>query len=179
MSMSRMSLLALTLLIMTLPAFGQSDAPLVKLGTPIDEGQLEGFDLVAPPDGSGYPAGSGTASEGREIFATRCAACHGMNGEGTSASTVLVGGNMSSEDTPLRTVGSYWPHASTIFDYIRRAMPADAPKSLSNDEVYKVTAFLLHLNGIIAEGEELNARSLVNVVMPNADGFVDQSSIHR
>ena len=169
--------LALSLLILAPALWAQSDSNTINLGTPIEEADLAGFDLVAPPDGSGYPEGSGTANEGREVFATRCAACHGMSGEGTSGNTVLVGGNMSSEDTPLRTVGSYWPHASTVFDYIRRAMPADSPKSLSNEQVYKVTAYLLYLNGILEESEELNAETLHQVVMPNADGFIDQSSI--
>lgn len=168
---------ALSLLIFAPALWAQNDSGSINLGTAITESDLAEFDLVAPPDGSGNPEGTGTASEGREVFAMRCAACHGMNGEGTSGNTVLVGGNMSSEDTPLRTVGSYWPHASTVFDYIRRAMPADAPKSLSNEEVYKVTAYLLYLNGILEEGEEVNAASLQQIVMPNADGFIDQSSI--
>jgi len=169
--------LTLSLLILAPALWAQGDSNPINLGTPIDEADLAGFDLVAPPDGSGYPEGSGTAIEGSEVFAMRCAACHGMSGEGTSGNTVLVGGNMSSQDTPLRTVGSYWPHASTVFDYIRRAMPADSPKSLSNEQVYKVTAYLLYLNGILEESEELNAESLQQVVMPNADGFIDQSSI--
>ncbi len=177
MSMLKSICLALITLLASSLTMAQSTAVAVNLGTPISESDLAEFDLVAPPDGSGYPSGSGTAVEGREVFALRCAACHGMNGEGTSGNTILVGGSMSSEESPLRTVGSYWPHASTLFDYIRRAMPADAPKSLSNDEVYKVTAFLLYLNGIIAENSELDADSLQAVIMPNAEGFIDQSSI--
>jgi len=169
--------LALSLLILAPLLWAQDDSNTISLGKPIQEADLAGFDLVAPPNGSGFPEGNGTATEGREVFAMRCAACHGLNGEGTSGNTVLVGGNMSSQDTPLRTVGSYWPHASTVFDYIRRAMPADAPKSLSNDQVYKVTAYLLYLNGILDESEELDAETLQQVVMPNADGFIDQSSI--
>lgn len=175
---SRSSICLILSLLFTVPAlWAQSDSNTINLGTPVAETDLAGFDLIAPPDGSGYPDGAGTAIEGREVFAMRCAACHGMNGEGTSGNTVLVGGNMSSQDTPLRTVGSYWPHASTVFDYIRRAMPADSPKSLSNEEVYKVTAYLLYLNGILEESEELNAETLQQVIMPNADGFIDQSSI--
>ena len=179
MSMRNSISLTLSLLVLAPVLWAQSDSNSINLGTPVNETILAEFDLVAPPDGSGYPEGSGTASEGREVFAMRCAACHGMNGEGTSGNTVLVGGNMSSQDTPLRTVGSYWPHASTVFDYIRRAMPADAPKSLSNEEVYKVTAYLLYLNGIVEESEELNAGTLQQVVMPNAQGFIDQSSIQQ
>lgn len=146
-----------------------------SLGTPINESQLQGFDLIAQPDGSGYPAGSGTAMQGKAIFERRCVACHGMNGEGTSANTRLVGGDMQSEERPIRTVGSYWPHASTLFDYVQRAMPADAPKSLSSSEVYQVIAYVLNLNGIIEDSLVLNKQTLMQVEMPNKDGFIDSS----
>ena len=146
-----------------------------SLGTPVSEAQLEGFDLIAPPDGSGYPEGSGTAIQGKVIFERRCAACHGMNGEGTSALTQLVGGDMQSEGRPVRTVGSYWPHASTLFDYVQRAMPADAPKSLTSSEVYQVIAYVLHMNGIIEDSLVLNKDSLMQIEMPNKDGFIDSS----
>ncbi|MEX0964890.1 MAG: cytochrome c [Pseudohongiellaceae bacterium] len=145
------------------------------LGTPISEDQLRDFDLIAAPDGSGYPQGSGTAIQGKEVFERRCAACHGMRGEGTSAQTRLVGGDMQSQTSPLRTVGSYWPHASTIFDYVQRAMPADAPKSLSSSEVYQVVAYVLYLNEIIEDSRVLDKTSLVQVEMPNKDGFIDSS----
>ena len=85
---------------------------------------------------------------------------------------------MQSEGTPLRTVGSYWPEASTVFDFVRRAMPADAPKSLSDDEVYQVVAYVLYMNGIIGEDAELNSTTLPQVEMPNADGFIDRSIVH-
>ena len=146
-----------------------------SLGTPVSESQLAGFDLIAAPDGSGYPQGGGTAIQGKAIFERRCAACHGMNGEGTSAQTLLVGGDMQSEERPTRTVGSYWPHASTLFDYVQRAMPADAPKSLSSSEVYQVIAYVLHLNGIVSDSLVLNKASLMQVQMPNRDGFIDSS----
>jgi len=109
------------------------------------------------------------------IYAEQCAVCHALGGEGTSAATVLVGGDMHSEGTPLRTVGSYWPYASTLFDYIRRAMPATAPKSLSDVEVYQVTAYVLYLNGIIDQYKVLNSDSLTEIDMPNKDGFIDFS----
>lgn len=152
-----------------------SQAQTVGLGTPINESQLANFDLIAGPDGSGLPQGSGTALQGEEVFEAQCAACHALNGEGTSANTVLVGGDMHSEGTPLRTVGSYWPYASTLFDYIRRAMPATAPKSLSNVEVYQTTAYVLYLNGIIDQYKVLNSESLAGIDMPNKDGFIDHS----
>lgn len=146
-----------------------------SLGTPVSESQLAGFDLIAAPDGSGYPEGGGTALQGKLVFERRCAACHGMQGEGTNGQTLLVGGDMQSEGRPVRTVGSYWPHASTLFDYVQRAMPADAPKSLSGTEVYQVIAYVLHLNGIIDDSLVLNRESLLRVQMPNRDGFIDSS----
>ena len=146
-----------------------------SLGTAINESQLQGFDLIAQPDGSGYPQGSGTAMQGKVIFERRCVACHGMNGEGTNANTRLVGGDMQSEERPIRTVGSYWPHASTLFDYVQRAMPADAPKSLTSSEVYQVIAYILNMNGIVEDSLVLNKETLLQVEMPNKDGFIDSS----
>ena len=146
-----------------------------SLGTAINESQLQGFDLIAQPDGSGYPQGSGTAMQGKAIFERRCVACHGMNGEGTNANTRLVGGDMQSEERPIRTVGSYWPHASTLFDYVQRAMPADAPKSLTSSEVYQVIAYILNMNGIVEDSLVLNKETLLQVEMPNKNGFIDSS----
>ena len=149
----------------------------VKLGRAITEVSLAEFNLIAEPRGTGFPAGSGTAQQGRTIFENRCAVCHGSKGEGNSDATVLVGGNMQSAATPLRTVGSYWPYASTVFDFIRRAMPANAPKSLTDEETYQVAAYVLYLNGLVAEDEIMNAQTLPQVRMPNAEGFIDQSHI--
>ena len=150
----------------------------VRLGTPINEADLEGFDLIAEPDVTGFPPGGGTARQGKEVYDINCAVCHGADGEGTSGNTIIVGGDMQSEGPPLRTVGSYWPYASTVFDFIRRAMPATAPKSLTNEQAYQVTAYVLFMNGIIDEDTELNANTLPAIEMPNADGFIDRSHIH-
>ncbi|MDP6416240.1 MAG: cytochrome c [Gammaproteobacteria bacterium] len=177
MSMFKKMPAALLLAWIAASSFLSSSQETVRLGTPISEDQLENFDLVAPPDGSGFPTGNGTARQGKAVFDTRCATCHGSNGEGTSGNTIIVGGDMHSEENPLRTVGSFWPYASTIFDYVRRAMPANAPKSLSNTEVYQVTAYVLFLNGIIDEDTVLNSETLQSVEMPNADGFIDRSHI--
>jgi len=149
----------------------------VKLGVPITEEDLIQFDLIAAPDGSGFPPGSGTARQGKEVYDRNCAVCHGPNGEGTSGNTVIVGGDMQSEGPPLRTVGSYWPYASTLFDFIRRAMPAIAPKSLTNQQVYQVTAYVLYMNNIIAQDTEIGDTNLTDIEMPNADGFIDRSHI--
>ncbi len=155
----------------------QERAARVELGEPIGEEQLLGFDLIAAPDGSGMPPGAGTARQGRAVYELNCLRCHSANGEGVSAITVLAGGDMNSEEPPLRTVGSFWPHASTLFDFIRRAMPADMPKTLSDEEVYQVTAYVLFLNGIIGEDESINSETLRAVAMPNGGGFVDRSHL--
>lgn len=177
MSMGKLLATGATLSCLILGATLNTQAQTVRLGTAITESQLSDFDLVAGPDGSGLPEGSGTAAQGKAIYEGKCAACHGLEGEGTIRNTQLVGGDMKSEGNPVRTVGSYWPHASTVFDFIRRAMPADAPKSLSNEEVYKVTAYVLFLNGIIAEDTVLNKETLTAVNMPNKDGFIDLSHL--
>ncbi len=177
MSMFKKILAALILASIAMSSFLVSSQETVRLGTPVNEDQLKNFDLVAPPDGSGFPSGSGTARQGKAVYDAKCAACHAPNGEGTSGNTIIVGGDMHSEQNPLRTVGSFWPYASTIFDYVRRAMPANAPKSLSNTEVYQVTAYVLFLNGIIDEDMVLNSETLQSVGMPNADGFIDRSHI--
>lgn len=149
----------------------------VGLGTPISEDLLRSFDQIVEPDGIGLPDGSGTPLQGKLVFETRCQACHGATGEGTIANTTLVGGNMQSESAPVQTVGSYWPYATTLFDYVRRAMPADSPKSLSDTEVYQVVAYVLYLNGIINQYAVLNKESLLTIQMPNKDGFIDQSHL--
>jgi mono/diheme cytochrome c family protein len=148
-----------------------------SLGIPVTQSQIETFDMIIGPNGEGLPAGTGNALQGEQVFRARCQSCHGADGEGLSGATRLVGGSMQSEGPPLRTVGSYWPHATTVYDFIRRAMPADAPKSLSDIEVYQVTAYVLFLNGIVERDQILNRENLADIVMPNADGFVDQSNI--
>jgi len=156
---------------------GAALAQSVGLGTPVSEDQLQQLDRRVGPDGTGLPEGSGSPMQGKEIFEAHCQACHGLTGDGTIANTTLVGGNMPSESAPLKTVGSYWPHATSLFDYIRRAMPADSPKSLTNTEVYQVVAYVLYLNGIINQYAVLNKDTLLTIQMPNKAGFIDQSDI--
>ena len=175
--MCKKFLLSALLLVVSTHTLVVSSQEGVKLGVPISEEDLTQFDLIAGPDGSGFPPGSGTAGQGKEVYDRNCAVCHGPNGEGTSGNTIIVGGDMQSEGPPLRTVGSYWPHASTLFDFIRRAMPAIAPKSLTNQQVYQVTAYVLYMNNIIAQDTEIDATNLSDIEMPNADGFINRSHI--
>ena len=144
-----------------------------NLGQPIDAADLAPWDISIGPDGAGLPPGRGTAAQGEAIYAAKCQACHGEKGAGRP-NDALVGGKGSLEagKAPVKTVGSYWPYATTLFDYIRRAMPFQDSKSLTNDEVYAVSAYILSLNEIIGKDDVLDAQSLPKVRMPNRDGFI-------
>ena len=142
------------------------------LGVPVDDEMLASIDFTILPNGDGLPAGSATASDGAVVYQQNCLACHGEGGEG-SVNDALVGGHGSlATERPKKTVGSYWPYATTIFDYVRRAMPLQAPGSLADDEIYAVTAYILFLNDIVGEDEQINAQTLPLVKMPNRDGFI-------
>ena len=148
------------------------DATQLGLGRPPTADEVKVADIDVLPDGRGLPPGSGTAERGRDLYARRCAACHGASGKEGPAD-ILVGGNGSlATPRPLKTVGSFWPYATTLWDYINRSMPYDRPGTLTADEVYAVTAFVLHLNGIVGAGETLTQESLPRVRMPNRDGFI-------
>ncbi len=150
----------------------QASAESPALGEALTPEAVSALDYVVLPDGSGLPEGSGNASRGAQLYRQHCLACHGENGT-DGANDRLAGGHGTIDDTwPLKTVGSYWPYATTVFDYIRRAMPYQTPGSLSADEVYSLTAYLLFLNDIVEETEELNAETLAAVEMPNRDNFV-------
>lgn len=135
------------------------------------EAELAAFDIDVRSDGRGLPAGHGTVGEGQIVFETKCAGCHGAKGEGKPADSLVGGAGTLTAAKPVKTIGSFWPYAPTLFDYVRRAMPFDAPQSLSNDEVYAVSAYLLHLNGVVASDASLDAATLAAVRMPNRDGF--------
>jgi S-disulfanyl-L-cysteine oxidoreductase SoxD len=142
-----------------------------KLGVPVTEADIASWDISVGPDGAGLPAGKGTAVTGAAVYQAKCLACHGEKGAG-KPSDQLVGGQGTLRDgAAVRTVGSYWPYATTLFDYIRRAMPYGQPQSLTADEIYGVSAYLLRLNGVIGENDEMNATTLPKVKMPNRDGF--------
>lgn len=144
---------------------------LPRLGEPLSNTEVEAANYTIMPDGEGLPAGSGSAMQGRGVYQQHCLACHGQNGDG-GPNDRLAGGHGSLEGAqPVKTVGSYWPYATTLFDYLRRAMPYATPGNLSNDELYAVTAYLLYLNDIIDEAKVLNAATLPLVKMPNRDGF--------
>lgn len=141
------------------------------LGVPVSDADVAAWDISIGPSGVGLPQGSGTASAGAGVYATKCIACHGEKGAG-KPSDQLVGGRGTLKDAaPVRTVGSYWPYATTLFDYIRRAMPWPQPQSLTPDEIYAVTAYILFLNGVVGENDVMNAATLPKVVMPNRDNF--------
>ena len=143
------------------------------IGRPLSVHEIAQFDITVLPDGTGLPGGSGTAKQGAPIYAAKCAACHGDKGQGLGDFPALVGGigTLSSKE-PLLTIGSYWPNATTIFDYIRRAMPYQSAGELTNDEVYALTAWLLATNGITKKPEIMDRVRLPTVRMPNRDGFV-------
>lgn len=144
-----------------------------NVGQPLTPDQITAIDISVLPTGEGLPEGKGTARDGAKIYAAHCAACHGDQGEGRGDFVALVGGRGTlSTNQPVLTVGSYWPTATTVFDYIRRAMPYNTPGILSTDEVYAVTAWILEKNDILPAGAVLDRRSLPKVRMPNSDGFV-------
>lgn len=134
--------------------------------------ELRGWDIDVRADGVGLPPGSGTVALGRAVYQARCAACHGAEGAGNTAPALVGGVGTLATTRPKRTVGSFWPYTSTVFDYVKRSMPWDKPQSLDANEVYAVTAYLLHANKLIAESAVMDAQSLPAVQMPNRGGFI-------
>lgn len=158
-----------------LSAFAAAQAPAEggpDLGEPVQQSEIEALDFSVLPNGDGLPAGSGNAIRGATVYQQNCLACHGEDGQ-DGINDRLVGGTGSLlSDAPVRTVGSFWPYATTLFDYIRRAMPYQTPASLSDGDVYSVAAYILYLNGVIGEQDELTAETLPAVRMPNRDSVV-------
>ena len=159
-----------------MPTYGVGRAPTAE--------EIQAWDLTIPPDGRGLPPGQGTAVLGKPLYADRCASCHGDNGDDPKYRALVGGrGPLTSAELsenldwllggkPVLTIGKFWPYATTLWSYINRAQPFDEPGSLTPDQVYAVTAYLLFLNGIIGEADVINARTLPAVKMPNRDGFV-------
>jgi cytochrome c len=138
--------------------------------------EVQAMDIAVSTDGKELPPGGGTAKTGAVLFAQKCVACHGENQEGSAQAPALVGGKGTLTSLrPKMTAGSYWPFATTIFDYIRRAMPRYQEGSLKPDEVYALTAFILFRNDIIKEDDAINASTLPKIKMPNRDGFIPQN----
>jgi S-disulfanyl-L-cysteine oxidoreductase SoxD len=164
------SLVALVVAAGTSPVAAQ--LPTYGVGRPPTTEEVQAWELTIPPDGRGLPPGKGTVALGQAVFAARCAACHGETGEDPNFSRLVGGQGTLATDKPIQTIGSFWQYATTLWSYIRRAQPFDNPGSLTADQVYAVTAYLLHLNGIIGEHEVMDAKTLPLVKMPNRDGFV-------
>ena len=135
--------------------------------------EIAAWDISVGPDGAGLPSGQGTPQQGEVVYAAKCVACHGEKGAGKPNDQLVGGrGTLGAGQVPVRTVGSFWPYATTLFDYVRRAMPLNESKSLTSDETYAVVAYILHVNGVIAENDTLDNQTLPRVQMPNRDGFV-------
>jgi S-disulfanyl-L-cysteine oxidoreductase SoxD len=144
-----------------------------NLGHEATPEEIVAWDISIGPDGVGLPPGSGTAKQGEAVYAAKCIACHGEKGAGKPNDQLVGGqGTLAGDKPAVKTVGSFWPYATTVFDYVRRAMPYNESKSLTNDDVYAVVAYILNLNGIIADNETMDAQTLRKVRMPNRDGFV-------
>ena len=169
MSMRKISITTFVLAL----SFGSSAAfaQAPNLGKPIDPAEITAWDISILPDGTGLPPGSGTPAQGAPIYAQKCAMCHGIDGKG-GANAAVVGGGPIKDMESAKTIANFWPYATTLFDFTRRAMPWQQPKTLTNDEVYALTAYILALNKLIGETDEMNAKTLPKVKMPNRDGFI-------
>ena len=159
--------------LLVLPAYA------FDFGRPASSDEIKLWDIDVRPDGKGLPDGSGTVGHGKEVFAENCAACHGDNGQGGIKDRLVGGQGTLASDKPIKTVGSFWPYAATVFDYIHRAMPYQAPGSLSVDDYYALTAYILSLNGILPPDGKLDKETLPKVKMPNRDGFTTDHGFMR
>lgn len=155
--------------ILTAPASGAD--PLPRLGRPLTAAEAAGAGTTIFPDGRGLPAGSGNATLGKTVFEQHCLRCHGAGGRGASAPELVGGSAPLTSARPDKTIGLYWPYAATLFDFNWRAMPMDKPGTLSADDAYAVTAYLLLAEGLIGDAAVMDARSLPTVKMPNRKGF--------
>ncbi len=164
----KLFMIALLALVACGPAIAQST---LQLGKKASERDIAAWNIDVAPDGAGLPPGRGSVAEGKVVYESRCAACHGIKGQGKPADALVGGIGTLNSARPVKTVGSFWPYATTVYDYIHRAMPYDRPKSLTPSDTYAVTAYLLYLNGIVPEGTTLDAQSLPKVKMPNQGGF--------
>jgi S-disulfanyl-L-cysteine oxidoreductase SoxD len=168
---------AFVLALLSNAAFAQNASPgpvqnKPNLGQRISEAEIAAWDISILPDGTGLPPGSGTPDQGAKVYAAKCALCHGPEAKGGTNAALVGGGPLTNGiDTP-KTIANFWPYATTLFDFTRRAMPWQQPRTLTNDEVYALTAYILSLNKIISPTDVMNAQTLPKVRMPNRDGFV-------
>jgi S-disulfanyl-L-cysteine oxidoreductase SoxD len=151
---------------------GAALAETPNLGKPIDEATIAPWDISIMPDGTGLPKGSGTPAQGAPIFAEKCAACHGENGKGGEANALISDRELIGINAAQKTIRNFWPYSTTVFDFIRRAMPFQMPHSLSDDEVYALTAYILAGNKLIGANDAMDAQSLPKVKMPNRGNFI-------
>ena len=159
-------------IILVLTACAQStSAQRYGIGRPATVTEVAGWNIDARADGAGLPAASGSVRQGRSIYEDKCAACHGAKGEGGPGPRLVGGYGTLTAASPVLSVGSFWPYATTLYDYINRAMPFDQPQSLTPAQVYAVTAYTLRLNGIVGEDAVLDQSSLPAIEMPNRRGF--------
>jgi len=142
------------------------------LGQPAQPAQISAWDIDVRADGAGLPPGQGSVAQGQAIFTKSCAACHGSQGQGGAADPLVGGFGTLASAKPIRTVGSYWPYATTLYDYIHRAMPFNAPRSLSPDQIYAISAYILYLNHVIPQSTVLSRTTLPLIKMPNRNGFI-------
>ncbi|OKO89021.1 cytochrome C [Bradyrhizobium sp. NAS80.1] len=164
-------------LIAAVLGFGVLASPALAFdfGRPATPDEIKLWDIDVGPDGKGLPDGAGTVAQGKQVFSDNCAACHGDNGQGGIKDRLVGGQGTLASGMPVKTVGSFWPYATTLFDYIHRAMPYPTPGSLSTDDTYAVTAYILSLNGIVPADAKLDKASLPKIRMPNRDGFVPEA----
>ncbi len=156
-----------------LPGWAAEGIGAYEIGRAATEEEIKVWNIDVSPTGEGLPPGQGTVKQGSRLFAAKCAACHGPTGTEGPKDRLVGGRDTLTTAKPVRTIGSYWPYATTLYDYIRRAMPFDAPESLSSDETYSVIAWLLFQNQIIAEDAIIDAQTLPKVQMPNRNGFIE------
>ena len=163
-------LLAAASALVVLCSAALADSP--NLGRVATPQEIAAWDISISPDGAGLPLGSGTPKQGETVYIAKCLACHGEKGAGKPNDPLVGGrGTLAGNQVPNKTGGSFWPYAATIFDYVRRSMPLNESKSLTNDEVYAVVAYILQLDGIIGDNDVMDAHTLATVRMPNRDGF--------
>lgn len=164
----------LVALLTPLAPLGAAQAAPPRYGRPATPEDIAQWNIDVLPDGTGLPKGSGTVAQGKALYDNHCMACHGPDAQGGFKDRLAGGIGTLATDHPVKTVGSFWPYATTLYDYIRRAMPYQAPGSLSNDDYYALAAYLLNRNGLLPDDAKLDATTLPAIRMPNRDGFVPE-----